>query len=99
MRLTILWRGTRDDAFYPCHTRGDDAHMRRGYHRITSPGHVAPDALHRDIAVPQPDPRQCFDFDISERCFLCLRESSDLLLRKTDVLGCLFRKTQNASLD
>jgi len=45
------------------------------------------------------NPRQRFDFNVSDRSSLRLCEMADLLLRESYVFQCLFRQTRQAMLD
>ena len=78
------WRAGNDvpDAGHPGR---DDAHMRRGHHGIAPARHVAPDAVDRNVPVPQCHARQGLHLHVPDRLALNLREVADLRLSEADV--------------
>jgi hypothetical protein len=99
MGLALVGRRTGDDAFHAGDARGDDAHVRRRDERVFAAGHVTADAVDRDVLVPEHHARQRFDFHVTQRIPLDLREVADLLLRELDVLDHLFGQRAHAVLD
>ena len=85
MRLALIGRRAGDDATHAGGTRSDNAHMRRGDHRIAAAGDVTADAVDRNIFVAELHAGQSFNFDVLDGITLVLREVTDLRLRKLDV--------------
>ena len=83
----------------PGHLRGEDGHVGGGEQRILAAGHVAADAVHRDVPVAQDHPGQGLDFDVLQRVLLDLREIADLRLRELDVVDLARRHGLDAGLD
>ncbi len=92
MRRALERRRGGDDALHARGLRGDDAHVRRGHHGIASAGHVAADAIHRNVLVAEHDAGQRFDFDVLQRGPLHQGEVADLRLRELDVFDHLARQ-------
>ena len=79
-------RRTGDDARHARRLCRDDAHVRRGDHRVAATGHVAPHAAHREVPVAEEHAREGLDLDVRERCALREGEAPDLLLGEADVV-------------
>ena len=78
---------------------GHDAHVRGSHQRITPARHVAGDAVHGDVLVAQTHARQRLDAQIADAGPLRLRETSDLFLRKANVLDDLRRDLSDDRID
>src|SRR5919204_1467164 len=85
MRRALVRRRAGDDALHPRHACRDDAHVCRGDHRVAAAGHVAADALYRNVLVPELHAGQRLHFDVAQRRLLVLGELADLRLRELDV--------------
>ena len=61
--------------------------MRGRFHRINAftARNVAPDAVHRNVLVPQDDAGNCFHFHVLQRGPLLQRKVADLLLREAEM--------------
>ncbi len=97
--LALEGRRAGDHPLDPGHLRGQDGHVRRGEQRIFAAGHVAADAVHRNVPVAQDHAGQCFDLDVLQRVLLDLGEIADLRLREPDVVDFARRHGFDAGLD
>ena len=89
-------RGAGRDALNARDLRRDDAHVRRGDHRIPAAGHIRTDARDRNVPVAQPYTRKRLDLEVDHRRALRLCETPDLLLAERDVLEHLCRDPAEA---
>ncbi len=90
VRPAVMGRRRRHDALHAGDLRGHHAHMRRGDHRVFPAWHVAADAVHGDIAVPENDAGHGFDFEVLEAGFLMFGEVADLGLGEFDIVEIAF---------
>ena len=98
-RLALERRCGADHPLHAGDLRREDRHVRGCQQRILAARHVAADAVHRDVLVPQHHARQGLDLDVAQRRFLDLREISNLGLREPDVVDVARRHGFHASLD
>jgi len=73
--------------------------MGRGDHRVAAAGHVAADAVDRDVLVAETDAGKGFDLDIAQGVLLRLGEAADLGLGELDVGDDLVGQTVDQGLD
>jgi hypothetical protein len=79
-------RGAGGHALDAGDLRGDDAHVRRGDHRIAAARNVRAGAADGNGAVPERDARKRLHLEVPERSALSFREPAHLRLREIEVL-------------
>ena len=91
-------RRARRDALDARDLRRDDAHVRRGDHRVAAARHVGAD-VRRDVPVAEADARERLDLEVRHRRALGLGERPHLLLAERDVVEHLGRDALEARRD
>ena len=79
-------RRARGDAFDACDLRRDDAHVRRGDHRVAAAGDIGADARDGDVPVAEPDAGKRLDLEVGHRRALGAGERPHLLLAERHVV-------------
>ena len=99
MWRTFGGRGGCDDAGYARDLRGDNAHVRRGDHRVAAARHVAADSADRDVAVAQHDARHRLDLEIAQALLLLHGEVAHLSLCEGDVVEVALAELSHGRVD
>ncbi len=99
MRTALERRRAGGNPLHARHPRGHDRHVRRRHHRVAAARHIAADAVHRDVAVPEHDARKRLDLEVVERRLLLLGEIADLRLGEADVVEVALADFRDGALD
>ena len=84
MRLATKRRRC-NNALHPGCLGRDNAHVRRGDHRVSTPRDIAADAINWNILVPEHNARKCLHFHVAQRRTLRQCKIADLLLCKLNI--------------